>query len=86
MEIKICIRTVEEFLQEQTDFTMEDIVEWYGEGTVKLYWAETDDMTGSFAGVQYADGHYSFYGCRCDEEYVTFGRMLAGLVREFIQD
>lgn len=85
MEIKICCHTVEEWMK-QTGCTKDDAMEWFGEGTVKLYWAETDYMTGSFAGVQYADGHYSFYGCRRDEEYVTFGRMIEGLVREFMQE
>lgn len=85
MEIKICCYTVEEYMK-HTGCTTDEVIEWYGEGAVKLYWAETDDMTGSFAGVQYADGHYSFYGCRCDEEYVTFERMLAGLVREFVKE
>ena len=83
MEIKICCYTVEEYMK-HTGFTLEDVVEWYGEGVVKLYWAEAFDSTGSYGGVQYEDGHYSFYGCARDEEYVTFGHMLEGLMYEFM--
>jgi hypothetical protein len=87
MEIKVYAQTVEQYLQERTDFTMEDIVEWYGEEAVKLFWAEAYDETGSFAGVQYKDGSYSVftYG-DAEEEYITFGHMLEVLVGEFTQE
>lgn len=87
MEIKIYAQTVEEYLQEHTDFTMEDVVEWYGEGAVKLFWTEAYNETGSFSGVQYKDGSYSVftYG-DAHEEYITFRRMLEVLVSEFMQE
>ena len=87
MEVKVCMLTVEQYLEMHNDFTMDDIVEWFGEGAVKLYWAEMDgDQTGSFAGVKYDDGSYSVFGCNCDEEFVTFEHMVGRLVGEFNLD
>lgn len=83
MEIKICCYTTQEYL-DYTGVTMEDVIEWYGEGVVRLYWAEAQEMTGGFGGVEYEDGHYAVYGCRLDEEHITFGRMLERIMREFM--
>lgn len=83
MEVKIVCKTVQEYLKENTDFTEEDIVEWYGQEVEKLYWAETCDETGSFGGVKHKNGSYDVFGCRRDEENVTFEHMIAVLVSEF---
>ena len=83
MEIKLCCNTVEEYA-EKAGLTAEDVLEMYADGIVMLFFAQKGDDDGSLVGVQYEDGDCSVYGCRQDEEFITFGHMLEVLVEEFL--
>ena len=84
-EIKILCFTLEQFMMD-TGLTKEEILEDYGEGVEKLFFAEGEELNpGCLAGVQYKDGNCSVFGLNRDEEGITFGRMLEVLLSEFIE-
>lgn len=82
-QITLCCHTAEQFCME-ADCKKEELEEWYGKGVKNLYDVEYKNDCGALIGVEYEDGHYSVYGCRRDEEGITFAEMLERLVREFV--
>lgn len=85
MTIKIHCYTMQDIVKDY-GMPLQEVQECYGEDAVKLFFAEAEGEDCPFVGVLCEDGSCNVYGCRCDEEYVTFGRMTERLVGYFVEE
>lgn len=84
MEITLVCYTAEEYRRLIEGCTAEEFAEYYGEDAERMFFARRGEEDGALVGIECRDGSCNVYGCRRDEEGITFAGMLERLVREFV--
>ena len=81
MELKLVKQTKAEFEQDNCENACEEY--GYGADVVAIYWTEQAGCPGGMVGILRQNGSCSVYGCRRDEEHITFAEMLEVIVTEW---